>query len=67
MRNIFFQLIKLILMFSFIISQTRYKDEIFSELIKTNNVVYGNAPDIPFDGAFEVMKKYLFIFEGILN
>ena len=53
MRNIFFQLIKLILMFSFIISQTRYKDEIFSEVIKTEDVVYGNAPDIPFDGAFE--------------
>ena len=53
MRNIFFQLIKLILMFSFIFSQTRYKDEIFSEVIKTEDVVYGNAPDIPFDGAFE--------------
>ena len=53
MRNIFFQLIKLILMFSFIISQTRYKDEIFSEVMKTEDVVYGNAPDIPFDGAFE--------------
>ena len=53
MRNIFFQLIKLILMFSFIIAQTRYKDEIFSEVIKTEDVVYGNAPDIPFDGAFE--------------
>lgn len=53
MRNNFFQLIKLILMFSFIIAQTRYKDEIFSEVIKTEDVVYGNAPDIPFDGAFE--------------
>ena len=53
MRYIFFQLIKLILMFSFIIAQTRYKDEIFSEVIKTEDVVYGNAPDIPFDGAFE--------------
>ena len=53
MRNIFFQSIKLILMFSFIFSQTRYKDEIFSEVIKTEDVVYGNAPDIPFDGAFE--------------
>ena len=53
MRNIFFQLIKLILMFSFIISQTRYKDEIFSEVIKTEDVVYGNAPDIPFNFAFE--------------
>ena len=53
MINIFFQLIKLILMFSFIISQTRYKDEIFSEVIKTEDVVYGNAPDIPFNFAFE--------------
>ena len=40
-------------MFSFIIAQTRYKEEIFSEVIKTEDVVYGNAPDIPFDGAFE--------------
>ena len=40
-------------MFSFIISQTRYKDEIFSEVIKTEDVVYGNAPDIPFNFAFE--------------
>ena len=39
MRNIFFQLIKLILMFSFISSQTRYKDEIFSDVIKTEDVV----------------------------
>mgnify|MGYP001168248898 FL=1 len=53
MRNIFFQVIILILMFSFTRSQTRYKDEIFSEVIKTEDVVYGNAPDIPFDGAFE--------------
>ena len=54
-------------MFSLIISQIHYKDEIFSEVIKTNDVVYGNAPDILFDGPFEVIKKYLFIFEGILN
>ena len=40
-------------MFSFIISQTRYIDEIFSEVIKTEDVVYGNAPDIPFNFAFE--------------
>ena len=53
MRNIFFQSIKLVLMFSFVICQTRYKDEIFSEVIKTEDVIYGNAPDIPFDGAFE--------------
>ena len=69
MRNIFFQLIKLILMFSFIISQTRYKDEIFSEVIKTNDVVYGNAPDIPFDGAFEWFTEdidlTMDIYEGV--
>ena len=40
-------------MFSFVISQTRYIDEIFSEVIKTEDVVYGNAPDIPFNFAFE--------------
>jgi len=27
---------------------TRYLDEIFDEVIKTENVVYGNAPDLPF-------------------
>ena len=53
MRNIFFLLIQLVLMFFFIIAQTRYKEEIFSEVIKTEDVVYGNAPDIPLDGAFE--------------
>ena len=53
MKNILFQSIKIILMFSFVISQTRYIDEIFSEVIKTEDVVYGNAPDIPFNFAFE--------------
>ena len=53
MRNIFIQLIKLILIFSFTSSQTRYKDEIFSDVIKTEDVVYGNAPDIPFNFAWE--------------
>ena len=48
MRNIFISLIKLILIFSFINSQTRYKDEIFSEVIKTEDVVYGNFN--PFTG-----------------
>ena len=56
-------------MFSFIISQTRYKDEIFSEVIKTNDVVYGNAPDIPFDGAFEWFTEdidlTMDIYEGV--
>ena len=53
MKNIFFQLILLVLFLSFIKAQTRYKEEIFSEVIKTEDVVSGNAPDIPFDGAFE--------------
>jgi len=53
MRNIFILLIKLILIFSYTNAQTRYKDEIFSEVIKTEDVVYGNAPDIPFNFAFE--------------
>ena len=26
----------------------RYLDEIFDQVIKTENVVYGNAPDLPF-------------------
>ena len=26
----------------------RYLDEVFDEVIKTENVVYGNAPDLPF-------------------
>ena len=26
----------------------RYLDEIFDEVIKTENIVYGNAPDLPF-------------------
>ena len=41
------------LFLSFPYSQLRYKQEVFSEVIKTEDVVYGNAPDIPFDGAFE--------------
>ena len=53
MRNIFISLIKLILIYSFANAQTRYKDEIFSEVIKTEDVVYGNAPDIPLNGAPE--------------
>ena len=41
------------LFFSFTFSQVRYKQEVFSEVIKTEDVVYGNAPDIPFNFAFE--------------
>ena len=44
----------LILMFSFqIFSQERYLDEVFPEYEKTENVVYGNAPDLPFIFLFE--------------
>ena len=38
------------LFFSFTYSHFRYKQEVFSEVIKTD---YGNAPDIPFNFAFE--------------
>ena len=31
----------------------RYQNEIFDEVIKTENVVYGNAPDLPFIFLFE--------------
>ena len=53
MRIIFILSIKVILVFSFAFSQIRYKDEIFSEVIKTEDVVYANAPDLPFNFAFE--------------
>ena len=44
----------LILMFSFqIFSKERYLDEVFPEYEKTENVVYGNAPDLPFIFLFE--------------
>jgi len=34
-------------------SQIRYIDEVFEEVIKTENVFYGNAPDLPFLFLFE--------------
>ena len=34
-------------------SQMRYRDTIFSEVIKTEDVIYGNAPDLPFLFLFE--------------
>ena len=39
--------------FTYLMSQTRYLDEIFGEVTKTENVVYGNAPDLPFVFLFE--------------
>ena len=34
-------------------SQTRYIDEIFEDVTKTEDIVYGNAPDLPFIFLFE--------------
>ncbi len=43
----------ILFIFSFIQSQTRYLDEIFEEVTITEDVVYGNAPDLPFIFLFE--------------
>ena len=43
----------ILFIFSYIISQTRYLDEIFEEVTITEDVVYGNAPDLPFIFLFE--------------
>ena len=42
-----------VLLLSFSLSQVRYLDEVFDEVIKTEDVVYGNAPDLPFIFLFE--------------
>ena len=42
-----------IFLFSFISGQMRYQNEIFDEVLKTENIVYGNAPDLPFIFLFE--------------
>ena len=42
-------IIILSLLTSLILAQdTRYLDEVFDEVIKTEDIVYGNAPDLPF-------------------
>jgi len=45
-----YRILLIILLFSTILQSqgTRYLDEIFDEVIKTEDVVYGNAPDLPF-------------------
>jgi len=43
----------IITLLGFLISQTRYLDEVFDEVSVTENVVYGNAPDLPFIFLFE--------------
>ena len=45
--------LSILFIFSYLMSQTRYLDEIFGEVTKTENVVYGNAPDLPFVFLFE--------------
>ena len=51
--NVSILVLQFIFTFSIIYSQTRYKDEIFSEIVKEEDVVYGNAPDLPFIFVFE--------------
>lgn len=46
-------LISIFFLISFLNAETRYKDEIFSEVTKIEDVVYGNAPDLPFVFLFE--------------
>ena len=41
------------ILFSLINSETRYIDEIFDEVTITENIIYGNAPDLPFIFLFE--------------
>ena len=45
-------IILILLNFSFS-QETRYLDEIFPDIVKTEDVVYGNAPDLPFIFLFE--------------
>ena len=55
--EMFFKFIKIIIIttsISLLFPQnTRYLDEVFNEVIKTEDVVYGNAPDLPFIFLFE--------------
>ena len=43
----------LVLLYSMIFTQTRYIDEVFDSVIKTEDIIYGNAPDLPFIFLFE--------------
>jgi len=46
-------ILSILFIFSDVKSQMRYRHEIFDEVIKTENVVYANAPDLPFLFLFE--------------
>ncbi|MDC0631051.1 sodium-dependent transporter [Candidatus Marinimicrobia bacterium] len=52
-RQLSLQTVIFIFLFSFITGQMRYQNEIFDEVLKTENVVYGNAPDLPYIFLFE--------------
>ena len=52
-RQLSLQTVIFILSYSFLYGQIRYQNEIFNEVIKTENVIYGNAPDLPFIFLFE--------------
>ncbi len=52
-RHLTLKTIIFIFYYSFVHGQMRYQNEIFDEVIKTENVVYGNAPDLPFIFLFE--------------
>ena len=52
-RQLSLQTVIFIFLFSFISGQMRYQNEIFDEVLMTENVVYGNAPDLPFIFLFE--------------
>ena len=43
----------IIALVNLMIAQVRYLEEVFDEVIKTEDVVYGNAPDLPFIFFFE--------------
>ena len=55
LRYKYFLLISFIILLpsSILHSQMRYKSEIFDNYVKTEDVVYGNAPDLPFIFGFE--------------
>ena len=46
-------ILSILFIFSDVKSQMRYRHEIFDEVTKTEDVVYGNAPDLPFLFLFE--------------
>ena len=50
MKNLFILIFILSSLFS---QNTRYLDEVFDEIQKTEDVVYGNSPDLPFIFLFE--------------